>query len=128
MFVSVCVSDPSHAHAHRLTPPAPPCARPTCPPVPPVPPARSYIRLGSASLAALNYDFALLTLAQDMPPGSATLPIAPGSGRPVLDLQTAGFPGAYVGRVDGWIDGWMGCIERTCMQGARWGVSLSFPT
>eukprot|EP00198_Chlamydomonas_reinhardtii_P004368 XP_001693704.1 predicted protein [Chlamydomonas reinhardtii] len=52
-----------------------------------------YIRLGSASLAALNYDFALLTLAQDMPPGSATLPIAPGSGRPVLDLQTAGFPG-----------------------------------
>ncbi|KAG2439913.1 hypothetical protein HYH02_010542 [Chlamydomonas schloesseri] len=52
-----------------------------------------YIRLGSASLAALNYDFALLTLAQDMPPGSAHLPIAPGAGRPVLDLQTAGFPG-----------------------------------
>ncbi|KAG2443879.1 hypothetical protein HXX76_002220 [Chlamydomonas incerta] len=52
-----------------------------------------YIRLGSASLAALNYDFALLTLTADMPPGAAALPIAPGAGRPVLDLQTAGFPG-----------------------------------
>ncbi|KXZ50154.1 hypothetical protein GPECTOR_17g790 [Gonium pectorale] len=52
-----------------------------------------YIRLGSASLAALNYDFALLTLARPMPPGTFTLPIAPGAGIKVLNLQTAGYPG-----------------------------------
>ncbi|GLC43061.1 hypothetical protein PLESTM_001418600 [Pleodorina starrii] len=52
-----------------------------------------YIRLGSASLAALNYDFALLTLDTPLPPETFTLPIAPGVGQEVMDLQTAGYPG-----------------------------------
>ncbi len=71
---------------------------PTPPPVPwpPPPAALSYIRLGSASLAALNYDFALLTLDKAMAPDTFTLPIGPGQGREVLDLQTAGYPGGLV--------------------------------
>ncbi len=35
-----------------------------------------------------------------MPPDTPTLPLAPGEGRAVLDLQTAGYPGGRMLQVE----------------------------
>ena len=48
----------------------------------------------TVSTSSLNYDFALLTLKNAAPAGTANLAIVGGVGEQTYDLTTAGYPGA----------------------------------
>lgn len=47
----------------------------------------------STSTTSLNYDFALLTLQDPAPTGTAELAVVAGTGSHTYDLTTAGYPG-----------------------------------
>lgn len=47
----------------------------------------------SVSTTSLNYDFALLTLQDPAPAGTAELAIVAGTGSQTYDMTTAGYPG-----------------------------------
>lgn len=67
-------------------------------PFPSIPVAKTrvlsqYMSLGSASLEALNYDFALVTLKFAAPNQTGLLPIVQPFGNPTFNVSTAGYPG-----------------------------------
>ena len=51
----------------------------------------------SVSTASLNYDFALLTLSDVAPAGTADLALMEVTGDQQYDVTTAGYPGTHVG-------------------------------